>query len=75
MGDLIRTSDIRSVLSKRDSTNYSYKLYTVTEVLHDTIPSYRINYLPERFNENFLPPTKLSLERNNQAMKKLNIIQ
>ena len=75
LGDLVRTSDIKRVFSKGDSTNYSYKLYTITEIIHDTIPSYRINYLPERYNENLLLPTKLSLEQNNQVMKKLNLIQ
>ena len=75
LGQLVRVSDIRRVFSKGDSTNFSYKLYTITEVIHDTIPSYRINYLPERYNENLLLPTKLTLEENNQVMKKLNLIQ
>ena len=75
LGDLVRTSDIRKVFSKGDSTNYSYKLYTITEVIHDTIPSYRIDYLPERYNENLLLPTKLTFEKNNQVMKELNLIQ
>ena len=75
LGQLVRTSDIRRVFSKGDSTNYSYKLYTITEVIHDTIPSYRIEYLPERYNENLLLPTKLSLDENNEVMKKLNLIQ
>ena len=75
LGDLVRTSDIKKVFSKGDSTNYSYKLYTITEVIHNTIPSYRIDYLPERYNQNLLPPTKLSLEENNEVMKKLNLIQ
>ena len=75
LGDLVRTTDIIKVFSKGDSTNYSYKLYTITEVIHDTIPSYRIDYLPERYNENLLLPTKLSLEENNHVMKKLNLIQ
>ena len=75
LGDLVRTSDIRSVFSKGDSTNYSYKLYTITEAIHDTILSYKIDYLPERYNQNLLLPTKLSLEQNNQIMKKLNSIQ
>ena len=48
LGDLVRTADIKKVFSKGDSTNYSYKLYTITEIIHDTIPSYRIDYLPER---------------------------
>ena len=75
LGDLGRTSDIRKVFSKGDSTNYSYKIYTITQVIHDTIPSYRIDYLPERYNEKLLLPTKLSLEQNDQIMKKLNLIQ
>ena len=75
LGQLIRTADIKRVFSKGDSTNYSYKLYTITEVIHDTVPSYRINYLAERYNENLLLPTKLTLEQNNQVIKKLNLIQ
>ena len=75
LGQKVRTSDIRKVFSKGDSTNYSYNLFSITEVIHDTIPSYRLNYLPERYNENLLLPTKLSLEENNQVMKELNLIQ
>ena len=75
LGQLVRTADIKRVFSKGDSTNYSYKLYTITEVIHDTIPSYRIDYLPERYNENLLIPTKLSLHENNQIMKELSLIQ
>ena len=75
LGDLVRTADIKRVFSKGDSTNYSYKLYTITENIHDIIPSYRIDYLPERYNENLLLPTKLTLEQNNQVMKELNLIQ
>ena len=54
LGDLVRISDLRKVCSKGDNTNYSYKLYAITEVIHDTIPSYRINYLPERYNHKLL---------------------
>ena len=75
LGQLVRTADIKRVFSKGDSTNWSYKLYTITEVIHDTIPSYRIDYLPERYNENLLFPTRLSLEENTQVMKELNLIQ
>ena len=75
LSQLVRTAGIKRVFSKGDSTNWSYKLYTITEIIHDTIPSYRIDYLPERYNENLLLPTKLSLEQNNQVMKKLNLIQ
>ena len=75
LGQVIRTADIKRVFNKGDSTNWSYKLYTITEVIHDTIPSYRIDYLPERYNENLLLPTKLSLEQNKKIMKELNLIQ
>ena len=68
VGDLVRTAVIKKFFSKGDSTNYSYKLYTITEVIHKTIPSYRTDYLPERYKENLLLPTKLPLEQNNQNM-------
>ena len=47
LGDLVRTADIKRVFSKGDLTNWSNKLYTITEIIDDTISSYRINYLPE----------------------------
>ena len=75
LGQLVRTADIKRVFSKGDSTNWSYKLYTITEVIHDTNPSLRINYLPERYNENLLLASKLSLDENNKVMKELNLIQ
>ena len=75
LAQLVRTADVKRVFSKGDSTNSSYELYTITEIIHDTIPSYRIDYLPERYNENLLLPTKLSLEENNQVMKVLKLIQ
>ena len=75
LGQLVRTADIKKLFSKGDSTNYSYKLYTITEVIHDTIPSYRIDSLEERYNENWLLPSKLSLERINKTMKELTLTQ
>ena len=74
LGQLVRTADIKKVFSKGDSTNYSYKLYTITEIIHDTIPSYRITFLPERYNENLLLPTKLTLDENNRVMIELKLI-
>ena len=46
LGQEVRFSDIRKVFSKSDSTIYKNKLYTITEIIYDTIPSYRVNYLP-----------------------------
>ena len=74
LGQLVHTADTKRIFSKGDSTNYSYKSYTITEVIHDTIPSYRIDYLPERYNENLLRSTNLILDENNKVMKELNLI-
>ena len=48
LGQLVRSADVKQVFSKGASTNWSYKLNTITEVIHESIPSYRINYSPER---------------------------
>ena len=50
-------------------------VYSITGVIHGTIPSYRVNYSPKRYNKIFLLPNKLSLQENNQVMKELNLIQ
>ena len=47
----------------------------MSQVIHDTIPTYGIKYLTERYNENLLLPTKLPLKENNKVMKELNLIQ
>ena len=75
LGQLLRTADLKKVFSKGESTNYSYNLYTKTEAIHGTIPAYRINNLPDRYNENILLPTKLTLDENNKVVIKLNLIQ
>ena len=74
MGDLVRTADIKKMFSKSDTTNWSYKLYKFTEIIKDTLPSYRIDNLPERYNESLLKKTELTMKENNSVMKKLNII-
>ena len=54
IGDLVRTADSKKTFSKGDMTNWSYKLYKISEIINDTIPSYKINNLPERYNESLL---------------------
>ena len=72
---LVRIADVRKVFSKGDSTNWSYKLYTITEVLQDTTPGYRLKSLLERYNQNLLLPTKLTFDENKQIMKEVSLIQ
>ena len=59
--------------SEGDTTNWSYKLYKITEIFNDTIPSYKINNLLERYNESLLKKTKLTMKENNSVMKKLRL--
>ena len=73
INDLVRTADLRRTFSKGDTTNWSYKLYKITEIINDTIPSYRLDDLPERYNESLLKKTELSMKEDNNVMKKLNI--
>ena len=72
LGQLVRTADVKKVFSKGYSTKWSYKLYTITQKLHDTIPSYRIDHLNKRYNQNLLRPTNLYLNENNKIMEELN---
>ena len=48
INDLVRAADLKETFSKGDTTNWSYKLYKNTEIINDTIPSYKIDNLPER---------------------------
>ena len=73
--DLVRTPDNKNVFGKGDSTSWSYKLNTITEVIHDTVPTYKNNYLAERYNQNLLRPIKLVLGGNNHFMQKLNLVE
>ena len=73
INDLVRTADLKKTFSKGDTTNWSYKLYKITEIINETIPSYKIDNLKERYNEALLKKTELTLKENNAVMKKLNL--
>ena len=73
LNDLVRTADLKKTFSKSDTTNWSYKLYKITEIINDTIPSYHIDKLKERYNESLLKKTELTVKENKDVMKKLKI--
>ena len=73
INDLVRTADLKKTSSKGDTTNWSYKLYKITEIINDTIPSYRLDNLKERYNESLLKKTELTMKENKDVMKKLKI--
>ena len=72
VNDLGRKADLKKTFPKSDVTNWSYKLYKITELITDKIPSYKIDQLPERYNEALLKKTDLTMKENDSVMKKIN---
>ena len=54
INDLVRTADLKKMFSKSDLTNWSFRLYKTKEIINDTIPSYKIDKLPESHKEDSL---------------------
>ena len=73
INELVRTADLKKTFSKGDTTNWSYRLYKNTEIINDTIASYRLENLPEGYNESLLKKTELTMKENDSVMKKLNL--
>ena len=73
LNELVRVADLKKTFSKGDTTNWSNKLYKITELIIDTIPSSGLDNLAERYNESLLKKTELTMKENNSVMKKLNI--
>ena len=72
--DLVSTADLKKTFSKGDTINWSYKFYKITKIINDTIPSYHIDNLLERYNEFLLKKTEFTMKENDCVMKKLNSI-
>ena len=73
INNLVRVADLKKTFSKGDTTNWSYKLYKITEIINDTIPSDHIDILPGRYNTSLLKKTDLTMKENKDVMKKLKI--
>ena len=71
VNDLVRTADLKKTFFKSDTTNWSYILYKITEIINDTIPSYKISNLPDRYNESLLKKSELTLKENKDVIKKI----
>ena len=54
INDFVRVADLKRTFSKGDTTNWSYKLYKITEIINDTITAYKIDNLPERYNKSLI---------------------
>ena len=76
LGQLFRTVDTEKVFSNSECTNWSYIIYTLVEVINDTILSYRNKIINQKKNnETSLRSTNITLYENNQVMEKLKKIQ
>ena len=72
--DLVRTADLKKTSSKGDdTTDWSYKLYKITETINETTPSYKIDNSKERYIEALLKKTNLTMEENKDIMKKIEL--
>ena len=73
INNLVRKADLKKTFSKGDTSNWSYKLYKLTEIINDSISSYHLDNLPERYNEALLKKRELTMKRRRDVMKELNI--
>ena len=73
INNVVRVADLKKTFSKGDTTIWSYKLYKITDSIKDTIPSYKIDKLPERYNEALLKKIEVRLKENDKIRKKLFI--
>ena len=69
---LIRAANLKEKFSKGDTTNWSYILYKIAEIINDTIPCHKIGQLPERYNIALLKKTEFTMKEIEDPMKKLN---
>ena len=58
VNDIVRTLNKRNIFSKFDSTNWSYNLYKITEVLDDTIPSYKLKKISRKVYRSLITKIK-----------------
>ena len=72
IGDLVRTADLKKTFSKSNTTNWSYKLYIITEKLNLSIPSYKIDNLSECYNEaSLVEKDRVNNERKQRCYEKI----
>ena len=74
INDLVRRANFKKIFLKCDTTNWSCKLFKITEIIKVTIPSYHIDNLTARYNKALLKKTELTMKENIVVMKKLNIV-
>ena len=69
LGDLIRIAGIDQNFSKSDTKNWSYNLYRITGIIGEIVPTYLIDFLPERYSQSISKKSKLTLQENDQLFQ------
>ena len=69
VNNLVRTADLKKMFPKSDTTKWFHKLYKITEITNDTIPSYKMDHLKERYNGASLKKTELTMKENDSVIK------
>ena len=72
-GDFFGTSGLNETFSKGDTTNWSFILYKITQIVNDTIPNYPIDESKERYDQVLLKKVKLALKEDKERMKALKL--
>ena len=70
---MVKTAVLQRTFSKSETTSWSYKLYKIEEIIIDTLPRYRIDILPEPYNEALPKKTELNMNENKNVMKSFNL--
>ena len=71
--DLLRTAVLKRTFSKEDTMNWSNMLYKITNFVYGTIPSYKLDKLPQRYNEALLKKIELTLKENKDVRNALGL--
>ena len=72
-GDLIRTADMKKTFFRNKMQQTSQIIYTQQlKQFKIKIHHKKNNFLPERYKENLLRSTNLTVDENNKVMKKFN---
>ena len=73
VGDLVSTADEREKILTRDTTNWNYEFYTITEFIKDAKLSYHINSYREGYSQALLQQTEMSIEEKEKVLKRLHL--
>ena len=71
--NLVWTAFLKKTFSKPGSTNWSYELHEIREIVKDAIPSYKVDRWLERYNQALLKNTKLTLKEKKSSYKKTGL--